>query len=303
MIIDHITHQLAKKNILLNKLTNLKKKKKIVEVTGINKLYKVNENEDILSLAISSTKKIKGKINNMDAIIFVTQTPKYNIPPNSFLIQKEFKIKKECMIFDINQGCSGYIYALSIANGLFKSQNFKKILIITGDNYSRYSKKLNVKMIFSDCATSTIVKKSKKKIFFEFYSDGNLNHQLKQKNNNYNSSINSNEIIMNGTEIFRFTINTVPTKIEEFLKNKKIKKSDIDYFLFHQASQIVIDNIVRKLKINKQKTIQNLHSYGNTVSSSIPLIISNNKKKLKNKKLIFCGFGVGLSLGICYVET
>ena len=118
MIIDHITHQLAKKNILLNKLTNLKKKKKIVEVTGINKLYKVNENEDILSLAISSTKKIKGKINNMDAIIFVTQTPKYNIPPNSFLIQKEFKIKKECMIFDINQGCSGYIYALSIANGL-----------------------------------------------------------------------------------------------------------------------------------------------------------------------------------------
>ena len=93
MIIDHITHQLAKKNILLNKLTNLKKKKKIVEVTGINKLYKVNENEDILSLAISSTKKIKGKINNMDAIIFVTQTPKYNIPPNSFLIQKEFKIK------------------------------------------------------------------------------------------------------------------------------------------------------------------------------------------------------------------
>jgi len=158
-------------------------------------------------------------------------------------------------------------------------------------------------MIFSDCATSTIVKKSKKKIFFEFYSDGNLNHQLKQKNNNYNSSINSNEIIMNGTEIFRFTINTVPTKIEEFLKNKKIKKSDIDYFLFHQASQIVIDNIVRKLKINKQKTIQNLHSYGNTVSSSIPLIISNNKKKLKNKKLIFCGFGVGLSLGICYVET
>ena len=62
-----------------------------------------------------------------------------------------------------------------------------------------------------------LLKKVKKDIF-EFYSDGNLDHQLKQKNNNYNSSINSNEIIMNGTEIFEFTINTVPTKIEEFLK-------------------------------------------------------------------------------------
>ena len=125
MIIDHITHQLAKKNILLNKLTNLKKKKKIVEVTGINKLYKVNENEDILSLAISSTKKIKGKINNMDAIIFVTQTQN-----TIFLLilfnSEKFKIKKECMIFDINQGCSGYIYALSIANGLLNHKILKK---------------------------------------------------------------------------------------------------------------------------------------------------------------------------------
>ena len=113
-------------------------------------------------MAISSTKKIKGKINNMDAIIFVTQTPKYNIPPNSFN-SKEFKIKR-MYDFDINQGCSGYIYALSIANGLL-NHKILKILIITGIIIQDIPK-LNVKMIFSDCATSTIVKN---KDIFEFY--------------------------------------------------------------------------------------------------------------------------------------
>jgi 3-oxoacyl-[acyl-carrier-protein] synthase-3 len=303
MIIDNITYQLAKSDFFLNKLDNIKKKKKIISVTGIKKLYKVRNNEDIISLAISSLKKVKSKIQDSDAIIFVTQTPKFNIPPNSFLIQKELKIKKNSMVFDVNQGCSGYIYALALAQGLFKSQNLNKILIITSDNYSRYAKKLNVKMIFSDCATSTVLRKSEKKIIFDFYSDGNLSNHLNQKYNNYDTSLNSNEILMNGTEIFRFTIDTVPKKIEEFLKKKNIRKDEIDYFLFHQASKIVLDNILRKLGIDKLKTIQNIHNYGNTVSSSIPLIISNNKKKLKNKKLILCGFGVGLSIGICYVET
>lgn len=124
------------------------------------------------------------------------------------------------MVFDVNQGCSGYIYALALAQGLFKSQNLNKILIITSDNYSRYAKKLNVKMIFSDCATSTVLRKSEKKIIFDFYSDGNLSNHLNQKYNNYDTSLNSNEILMNGTEIFRFTIDTVPKKIEEFLKKK-----------------------------------------------------------------------------------
>ena len=303
MIIDDITYQLAKSDFFLNKLDNIKKKKKIISVTGIKKLYKVRNNEDIISLAISSLKKVKSKIQDSDAIIFVTQTPKFNIPPNSFLIQKELKIKKNSMVFDVNQGCSGYIYALALAQGLFKSQNLNKILIITSDNYSRYAKKLNVKMIFSDCATSTVLRKSEKKIIFDFYSDGNLSNHLNQKYNNYDTSLNSNEILMNGTEIFRFTIDTVPKKIEEFLKKKNIRKDEIDYFLFHQASKIVLDNILRKLGIDKLKTIQNIHNYGNTVSSSIPLIISKNKKKLKNKKLILCGFGVGLSIGICYVET
>tara|TARA_Y100000389_G_scaffold160828_1_gene163117 strand:+ start:1679 stop:2590 length:912 start_codon:yes stop_codon:yes gene_type:complete len=275
---------------------------RIIKATGISKIFHVSEKEDIVSLATKASKKVLNKGKNIDAIILITQTPKYNIPPNSFIIQKNLNIQKNCLVFDVNQGCSGYIYGLKLADSLLSSKEVKKVLLITADNYSRYSKKLNVKLLFSDCATATILVKSKSKPKFKFFSDGYNYSNLCQENNNYVNDINNNSLFMDGNKLFNFSLNTVPNLINELIKKNKLKKIDLDYVLLHQASNIINQNIMNKLKINKNKFLINYNKFGNTVSSTIPLLIHENFKRLKNKKILLCGFGVGLSAASCYYE-
>jgi len=276
--------------------------KKVINTTGISKVFHVSDKEDIISLAAKASKKVLRKDKNIDAIILITQTPKYNIPPNSFLIQKELNIKKNCLVFDINQGCSGYIYGLKVAEGLFNSKDIKKILLITADNYSRYCNKLNVKLLFSDCATATILLKSNNKSKFKFFSDGNNYSNLCQQNTNYVNNINENNLFMDGNKLFNFSLNTVPNIVEKLLKENKINKKNIDYVLLHQASRIINENIMNKLQIDNNKFLTNYKRFGNTVSSTIPLLLYENLEKFKNKKLLLCGFGVGLSVASCLYE-
>ena len=275
---------------------------KVFKTTGISKVFHVSAEEDIISLATEASKKVLKKNTNIDAIILITQTPKYNIPSNSFLVQKNLNIKKKCLVFDINQGCSGYIYGLKIAEGLLNSKNIKKILLITTDNYSRYCKKLNVKLLFSDCATATLLVKSKNKIKYNFYSDGNNYNYLSQDVDNYSQDINNNSLHMDGKKLFHFSINEVPKLIGELLNENNINKKNLDFILLHQASEIINNNLIDKLGIEKSKFLSNYKKFGNTVSSTIPLLINENYKKLKNKKILLCGFGVGLSVSACYYE-
>ena len=275
---------------------------RIIKTTGISKIFHVSDKEDIISLATKASKKVLSKEKKIDAIILITQTPKYNIPPNSFLIQKNLNIQKNCLVFDINQGCSGYIYGLKLADSLLGSKEIKKVLLITTDNYSRYSKKLNVKLLFSDCATATILVKSKNNPKFKFFSDGYNYNNLCQQNDNYVNDINNNSLFMDGNKLFNFSLNIVPKLIDELIKKNKLKKKNLDYVLLHQASRIINENIMNKLEINKNKFLINYNKFGNTVSSTIPLLISENFKKLKNKKILLCGFGVGLSAASCYYE-
>jgi len=286
------------------KIQDLIKKnyQKIIKTTGISKVFHVTAKEDIISLATKASKKVLKSEKNVDAIILITQTPKYNIPSNSFIIQKNLNIQKKCLVFDINQGCSGYIYGLKVAEGLLDSKKINKVLLITTDNYSRYCKKLNVKLLFSDCATATLLVKSKNKLKFNFFSDGNNYNYLCQENDNYSKDIENNSLYMNGNKLFHFSLNEVPNLINELLKENNIKKRDLDFILLHQASSIINNSLVNKIGVEKNKFLSNYKKFGNTVSSTIPLLLSENLKKLKNKKIILCGFGVGLSVSACYYE-
>jgi 3-oxoacyl-[acyl-carrier-protein] synthase-3 len=107
---------------------------------------------------------------------------------------------------------------------------------------------------------------------------------------------------MDGSKVFMFSMNSVPKCVENLLNKAKKKINEIDLFIFHQASKIVNNNLQRKLNLNKNKFLENYKKFGNTVSSSIPLLIAKNIEKLKNKKIIMCGFGVGLSAGACIYE-
>jgi len=276
--------------------------KKIYSKTGILNTRICNKNQDVIDLAYRACAKLKKKlINNVDTIIFVTQTPRYLLPSCSCILQEKLKLKKDIYSVDLNMGCSGYIYGLSVADSIIRSGIGKKVLLVCSDTYSKYIDKKNTnKYIFSDGASATIIKKSnKEKIFnFSFHTDGSKHKSI------IIDKVNEIEkFSMKGSDVFAFTLEQVPLNIKKYLKRYKKKISFFKKIFLHQASGIILDNLKRKL--NSDIIYKDIKYIGNTTSSSIPISIANAKRRGKIKKndnLLLCGFGVGLSLGITSVK-
>jgi len=294
------------KQITLRK--NYKKShfEKILDKTGIEKVYTSKFNQTALDLAIKSTKKLILKHKKkIDCIIYVTQSPEYNLPSGTCIIQNKLGLKKNIQGYDINQGCSGYIYGLNLANSLILSQQCSYILLICSDTYRKYilDKQNSCYPIFSDGASSTIISKSSHKktfIDFEFGTDGSGYSDLIVKNSGSHSNGGKPEIFMDGKKVLMFTMSNIPHLVERILKKNCLNKNQIKYFIFHQASKVVLENLKKKLNLPHNKVYFDLKNVGNTVSSTIPInlkkLIKNNKLK-KGDKILMAGFGVGYSMG------
>ena len=284
---------------------NLKKYKRTFKTTGINKRYISSKKEDVVSLSIESAKKILNKNikKKINFLLFVSQTSPYKFPSVSCILQHKLDLPKNIYAVDINMGCSGFIYALKLASSL---ENLKKNgnygLIICSDTYTKYIRKNNssCKPIFSDASTSILLKISRKNQFqsFDFGVDGSGYQSLLLKEK-------SNNMYMDGAKIAIFTINEIPKFIKNFLKNNRVKSNEVKYFALHQASKYVCDKIKDRLKLSNKLFLNNYNKYGNTVSSTIPLLLKNcidQKKIKKNDIIIACGFGVGLSCGLVKIK-
>jgi 3-oxoacyl-[acyl-carrier-protein] synthase-3 len=270
--------------------------KRILNATGIKTRY-LSKDEDIISLSLKSAKKILKKFQKkkIDFLIFVSQTANIKLPSISCIIQHRLKLRNNIQAFDINMGCSGFVYSLNIAKSLLSQKNISNGLIICADVYTKYIEKNNsaCRPIFSDASSSIIVGKCRTLSIkeFDFGTDGSGAFDLYLKDNSKN-------IYMNGSKVALFTIKRVPISIMKLLKKNKLKIANIDKFIFHQASKFVLNQIYRILKIDKNKIYENYQKYGNTVSSSIPIALKEaaNKKLIKNNdNVILSGFGVGLS--------
>tara|TARA_B110000259_G_C13946558_1_gene374984 strand:+ start:142 stop:1050 length:909 start_codon:yes stop_codon:yes gene_type:complete len=277
-----------------------KKFNKIYLKTGILSTRVKKLNDDVIDLAYNACIKLGSKIKNIDGIIFVTQTPRYLLPSCSCILQDKLSkiVDKNIYTIDLNMGCSGYIYGLSVADSLIKNKVCKKILLVCSDTYSDYISKTNSnKYIFSDAASATLICESKiKKIYnYQFYTDGSKHKSIIIRKNEKSDL----EFSMNGSEVFAFTLNEVPKLINQYLKKIKKRKFLIKKFFLHQASGFILDNLARKF--NKGLIYKNVKHIGNTTSSSIPisLKLALKSKKIKNgDNLLLCGFGVGLSVSI-----
>lgn len=295
--IENIKYFLPKK---LNLSKKIKKFKLLYKNTGIKYVHK-NQNQDVIDLAYRACKKHKN-INDIDCILFVTQTPRYLLPSCSCILQDKLNISKKIYTLDINMGCSGFIYGLSIAEGLISNKIANKILLVCADTYSKYlDEKDNNRFIFSDGASATLIKRSKiKKINkFDFYTDGSKHKDIIIKPNKKKL----NKFHMNGASVYLFTQVNVSNFFRNYIRTSKINLKKIKKIFFHQASKVVLDGLSLKLGL-KEKIYFNLES-GNTTSSSIPIAISNAlKRKIikKNDKIILCGFGVGLSIATVEIK-
>tara|TARA_B110000438_G_C15796256_1_gene642990 strand:- start:816 stop:1796 length:981 start_codon:yes stop_codon:yes gene_type:complete len=310
---------LSKENNLkfLNKIgKNEIVSKKIINKIGIKNRRVAEKNIYSNNLAIKSAKKVLKKLKkeSIDFLIYCTQTPDYLIPTNACILQDQLKLKKQIGAFDINLGCSGYVYSLSIAKSLIISGQANNILLITSDTYSKFIKKddLSTRLIFSDSSTSTFIssKKTKNsyKILNSTYGTDGSGHKdfiLKNFGTKFRdkTSKDGNYIKMNGASIFNFTLKEIPPAITHFLKKNNLKLNKIDHFIFHQANEFIIKNLQKKMKILKKKVIIDVKDIGNTVSGTIPIVLKKHKKVIKKGSLILLvGFGVGLSWGITLIK-
>lgn len=230
------------------------------------------------------------------------------------------------MTFDFNHGCTGFIYGLSIAGSLVQSGQGQKVLLITSETYSRWCHPddKSVTTIFGDGAAAVCIESDKQGPGigpFLFGSDGRgfnqLNvpvsgaHALNVKRSSLEAVVDKSgntrtaaNLYMNGPELFRFAISSVPRLVSNLMElaNKNIE--DIDSFVFHQANAFMLEKIQKKLKIPDDKMIYALEQVGNTVSVSIPAAIQQAylKKDLKpGDTLLLAGFGVGYSWGGCFL--
>lgn len=296
--ISSIKFSLPKKRISIKNLSerNRWNYNKIVEKTGIKYIYKSSKKETALTLATKAAKKLRLNKKNVDILIYVTQSPEYSLPTNACIIQDNLKLKNNIMTFDVNQGCSGFLYGLNLAQKLLKKNKKSQVLLICSDTYTKsidYRDK-SCSTIFSDGATATLL--NNKDNFdtnkFIFYTDGSGYKDLILDNKS------KKFLYMNGKKVLFFTMSVIPNIVKNLLKKEKLSVKDIKYFIFHQASKIVLDNLSRKLNIPNNQMFRNYQLKGNTVSSTIPLcLVDLKKKKLikKNDKILLCGFGVGLS--------
>jgi 3-oxoacyl-[acyl-carrier-protein] synthase-3 len=277
---------LIEKNSTIENQFSLKKGA-IYNLTGVKKRTIVDNKETAESLALKACKNFrKFKLKKITHIISVTNTPTIRFPGISNLLSSKLNLSNvHCL--NLNQGCTGFVDALEISYELIRNNNKAEVLLVTSDTYSKFINKNNkaVRCLFSDGAAATLIKykknglKIKKKVFKNIINTEN------------DLCFAENEIDMNGPAVVSFAMRDVIPDIKNLSKN-------IDCIFSHQAGKIVMSQIQKKINTNIFFPL-NFANHGNLVSTSIPLLIKQNMKKFKTKKkILICGFGVGLSASI-----
>ena len=256
--------------------------------------------------------------SEVDALIFVSQTADYRMPASAIILQNRLGLTKDILAFDINIGCSGYVYGLSVAFMYAQQPHIRKVLLLDGETRSRvYSPKdRKTAFIFGDGGTATLIEKSIDfgKCSFLMGSDGSRQDLIKMDAGGYRNpssvetlkekvvdehgNIRSDEHgYMKGADVFSFVLREIPKNFKNLLMKSKKDKEDLDKFFFHQANKYMNDYLGKKLKVAAEKAPQSLQKYGNTSSVSIPLNIVDHYggHKVENETWLLSGFGVGMS--------
>ncbi len=236
------------------------------------------------------------KKEKIDCCVVVTQNPDFNIPHTAAIVHGKLEFSHDCACFDISLGCSGYVYGLSNIISFMKNNNLKNGLLFTADPYSGivHKEDKNTALLFGDGATVTYISEDSVCITkdFSFGTNGK----------DYRELICEEKLYMNGRAVFNFTATTMPKHIQALLQKNNFLDSDIDKYILHQGSKYIVDTIRKRLKISEDKVPFDMHEYGNTISSSIPIILEKEIIKNKNKRFLISGFGVGLSWGSAILE-
>jgi len=293
---------------------------KVADKVGIKKRHIVSDNETALDIAEKAANLFFKEHNidrsSIDYILLCTQSPDYFLPTSACILQDRLGLPTTSGALDFNLGCSGFIYGLSLAKGLIAGDIAKNVLLITSEAYSKHlhPKDKGNRTIFGDAAAVTLISTDgyAEILNFSLGTDGSGYENLivktgalrkPEKTNQVQWDESSNPIsddflYMNGTEIFNFTLESVPLLVDNVLKKNDLQKEDIDLFVFHQANKHMLNFLRRKIKIDEDRFYYCLENFGNTVSSTIPIALKEAIKEDKSHgNILLAGFGVGYSWG------
>lgn len=323
--IKAIEYYLPEKRLTNEELESLYKDwtaEKILTKTGISSRHISSEKECASDLAEKAALKLfdtgVAKPEDIDFILLATQSPDYILPTTACILQDRLGIPQTTGALDLNLGCSAYIYGLAIAKSLLNTNIANNVLLLTADTYSKYIHPMDksTRTIFGDAGAATLISRGKHQIGnFDLGTDGSGKDALvipaggcrlpssdeTAKEIEDNGSIRTmDNLYMNGSEVFNFTIRVVPKSVEKVLEKNNLNFEDIDLFVFHQANKFMLDFLRKKIGIPVDKFYINMTDIGNTVSATIPIALKRAEEEGKLKKgdkVLIIGFGVGLSWG------
>lgn len=305
---------------------------KIQGKTGIRQRHIASPGECSSDLAFAAAQKLFASTGiapqDVDYLLLCTQSPDYFLPTTACLLQNRLGIPTHAGALDFNLGCSGFIYGLGVAQGLILSGQATRVLLITAETYSKFIHPLDrsVRTLFGDAAAATFVtavagELDEEPAAFVYGTNGAGARNLmvpaggmRQPHSaetavevaDDSGNVRSlDHLVMNGAEIFNFTLQTIPDCVQKLLAKSGRTLEDVDLFVFHQANQYMLEHLRNKLKIPAEKFYLFLENCGNTVSSTIPIALQQASRdgRLKaGQTVMLVGFGVGYSWGGALLE-
>ena len=270
---------------------------------GVNAVARKSDEQETSDLCVSAynalTEEAGQQYDDVDCLIVCTQNPDaQGIPHTSAIVHGKLGLPESCASFDISLGCSGYVYGLSIISSFMSANGLHRGLLFTADPYSKIVNMddKNTCLLFGDGATVTLIETSTSDTgvwrpdHFQFFTRGRDGAAL---------CIENEQLHMNGRAVFSFSATETPPLITRSLEAAGLTQQEVDLFLLHQGSKYIVDTIRARLDIPADKVPFGMTTYGNTVSSSIPMLLKAQLDNPELSKLLLCGFGVGLSAASC----
>jgi len=307
-----------------------KSKKEIIERVGIRYRHVADTETTASDLCLASTEKLLNELSwdsaDVGMLVFVTQTPDHIVPGSATQLQHKLGLPQNAIALDINQGCAGYVYGMSVVSGMMKSFGIKKGLLLVGDTITKMISPTDnsIRPIFADAGSATAFEldDAVSEMHFKLGSKGadfesihvphggfrfpTTDDSLKEKEISEGIVRNMCQLSMNGQAVFTFGLSTVAKEINKLLTEQGSSSEEFDFLVLHQANQFLNDAISRKVGFSKEKTPSSLLEFGNTSCATIPVtLVSQISDSLKGGKvnLLLSGFGVGLSWGNVILTT
>lgn len=292
---------------------------KFVEATGVESVCRSVPEQTASDLGFEAAKNLFEQKNvakqEVGILVFISQKPDFRSPVSAYILHQRLGLSPDCLCFDINLACSGFMVALHSIHTLLQNSDAQKALLITADTshktLSPYDRTMI--MLFGDSGSALLLEKTNENIatHFAIRSDGNRFKSIITPSGAYRNQGASKERVlwsdgilrsdydthMKGMDVFGFSITDVPKLFKEFLTELEKTPDDYDFFTLHQANLYILKQVSRKIKIPMDKIPVSLDRYGNNSSNSVPMVLADHFSSLPTQdlKLFMSGFGAGLS--------